>query len=942
MADRVGQQLGNYRLVRILGQGGFADVYLGEHIHLSTQAAIKVLRTQLAGDDLAHFRAEARTIAHLVHPNIIQVLDFGVEGSVPFLVMAYAPNGTLRQRHRRGIPLPTATIVGYVKQVASALQYAHNQRLIHRDIKPENMLLGRDNEVLLSDFGIALVTPSARAQSLLDKSMPNQHTWDPAGTVTYMAPEQIQGRSLPASDQYALAVVVYEWFTGLAPFNGAYMEIAMQHMSAPPPRLRDRVPTISLDVERVVLTALAKDPQQRFVSVQAFATALEQSCQPELSTIMAPMPGISTPQGRQSGGLSIEAALSGPSGRTILRSAVITIGRRPDNQLIVNDAKVSSHHAEIRSMAQGYCLIDLHSTNGTLVNGQPLVPQTPHLLSPGDIVLFGDTRFTYEVSGASQVRAPTSDGSTVRAEPGYSGVMPPVVPPPVGPINTGYGAQPANPSQVQPSFYPPAAQQQPMYTPPVMTPPAPAGGINLAPPGNITPAQFNASASLPPASATPVLPEGQYMGFTGIPAGSIPTTLPPKRPSPRGLWIVLSVILALLLIGGGVIGYVYISSQPTPTKTLDAFCTDLQNRDYQAAYTLLSSGFQNKTSEKLFDSFYTNASSCTHGSPSQGGNNATADLTTSATGRTNNDHVTLVQDSTNAWKIDEDANLSGLTKTLSTYCSSVQRGDYQTAFDQFSSKLQGKLAEALFASFFTRVSACTYDSLAMTAGGATITLMTTTASGQTSDPVTLIQDSSGWRIDDFASLPDKTLDTFCNALQQKDYQTAYSQTSTAFQGGFPESQFAQLFANFTSCTHDPAAPSNSNILANTTLGTSAGQSAIFLTYLIRDSSTSKWKIDKLDNPPYTTLETFCNALINKDYQTAYNQLSAGLQSAVTEAQFANAFSGVTTCTHNFPAQSGNTATATMVLGNGSQTVTDKVVLIQVSNNDWRIDSIQQA
>ena len=111
MTDRLGQQLGNYRLIRSLGHGGFADVYLGEHVHLNTWAAIKVLRTQLTSSDVLDFRNEARMIAHLEHPHIVQVLDFGVEDNTPFLVMAYAPGGTLRQRHARGVPLASQSIV---------------------------------------------------------------------------------------------------------------------------------------------------------------------------------------------------------------------------------------------------------------------------------------------------------------------------------------------------------------------------------------------------------------------------------------------------------------------------------------------------------------------------------------------------------------------------------------------------------------------------------------------------------------------------------------------------------------------------------------------------------------------------------------------------------------------------------------------------------------
>ncbi len=111
MIDRVGEQFGNYRLIRLLGQGGFADVYLAEHIHLGTEAAVKVLSIRLTSDNVEHFREEARTVARLVHPHIVRVLDFGVEGNTPYLAMDYAPNGTLRQRHPKGSRLLLATIV---------------------------------------------------------------------------------------------------------------------------------------------------------------------------------------------------------------------------------------------------------------------------------------------------------------------------------------------------------------------------------------------------------------------------------------------------------------------------------------------------------------------------------------------------------------------------------------------------------------------------------------------------------------------------------------------------------------------------------------------------------------------------------------------------------------------------------------------------------------
>src|SRR5437588_7349968 len=157
MADRVGQHFGNYRLVALLGQGGFAEVYLGQHMRFKQQAAIKVLHAHLTEQEAEHFQQEAETIATLAHPSIIRVLDFDVQDGVPFLVIDYAPNGSLRERYPKGSLVPLPVIVSSVKQLAEALQYAHEQKFIHRDVKPENMLVGKRREILLSDFGIATI-----------------------------------------------------------------------------------------------------------------------------------------------------------------------------------------------------------------------------------------------------------------------------------------------------------------------------------------------------------------------------------------------------------------------------------------------------------------------------------------------------------------------------------------------------------------------------------------------------------------------------------------------------------------------------------------------------------------------------------------------------------------------------------------------------------------
>src|SRR5947209_14799735 len=183
MAERVGHFLGNYRLLSLLGRGAFAEVYLAEHRYLGIHAAIKILYARMERSTHAQFQREARTIAHLQHAHIVRVLDFGFQDQTPFLVMAYTPNGTLRTKHPKGTRLSLEQIIHYVKQIASALDYAHQQRVIHRDVKPENMLLSAKDEVVLTDFGLAVVQRSLDSLSMSNPA---------AGTPLYMAPEQSQ------------------------------------------------------------------------------------------------------------------------------------------------------------------------------------------------------------------------------------------------------------------------------------------------------------------------------------------------------------------------------------------------------------------------------------------------------------------------------------------------------------------------------------------------------------------------------------------------------------------------------------------------------------------------------------------------------------------------------------------------------------------------------
>ncbi len=264
-----GLPYGHYRLVQHIGSGNFAEVYLAQHAVDGSQAAVKVLHAELSDAEAAAFFDQARLLARLQHPHIVRIRDYGVAGNIPYLVMEYAPRGSLRQQHPRGTRLPLSTVVAYAAQVADALHYVHEQQIIHRDIKPHNLLLGANFDLLLSDFGIAVIAQSAGYRK--------QNIQDFEGTILYAAPEQIRGLPRIASDQYALGVVVYEWLSGSCPFEGTVEEIASQHTLAPPPSLCERVPSLSPAVEEVVFRALAKNPYDRFLNVREFASALERS-----------------------------------------------------------------------------------------------------------------------------------------------------------------------------------------------------------------------------------------------------------------------------------------------------------------------------------------------------------------------------------------------------------------------------------------------------------------------------------------------------------------------------------------------------------------------------------------------------------------------------------------------------------------------------------------
>ncbi len=281
-----GQQLSHYRLVRLLKSGGMGEVYLAVDTRLNRQVAVKVINTSAlrhAGTDVTRdaarlFLREAQAIAQLDQTNILPLYDSGeqiVDGiSLMFMVMPYRQAGSLsdwKRSHFGNQPLPLAAVERIVEQAALALQHAHDRHIIHQDVKPSNFLIQGNADhpaelhLQLADFGVAKVMMSGESQVI-------------RGTPTYMAPEQWEGHPVPATDQYALAVMAYELLTGRPPFVGnSYQHVWHQHVHGNPCPPSIINPSLPQELDAVFLRALEKDPERRYSSVSAFAHTFQQA-----------------------------------------------------------------------------------------------------------------------------------------------------------------------------------------------------------------------------------------------------------------------------------------------------------------------------------------------------------------------------------------------------------------------------------------------------------------------------------------------------------------------------------------------------------------------------------------------------------------------------------------------------------------------------------------
>jgi eukaryotic-like serine/threonine-protein kinase len=261
--DLSGRQLGDYRLLRRLGRGAMAVVYLAEQCSLNRQVAFKVLRSEFVDDEtyVRRFQREAKAAAALVHANIVQIHEVGLIDRVYFIAQEYVEGQNLRSWIAHNEKPDLAHILSIMCQVAAALAKAGAHGIVHRDIKPENILLTRNGEVKVADFGLARVPTQGEPVELTQVGIT-------LGTPLYMSPEQVEGRSLdPRSDVYSLGVTCYHMIAGSPPFNGqTSLSVAVQHLKKEPDPLDRFRPDLPRPLCDIVHRMLAKDPKQRYPS----------------------------------------------------------------------------------------------------------------------------------------------------------------------------------------------------------------------------------------------------------------------------------------------------------------------------------------------------------------------------------------------------------------------------------------------------------------------------------------------------------------------------------------------------------------------------------------------------------------------------------------------------------------------------------------------------
>lgn len=265
---------GRYRIIRSLGEGGMANVYLAHDLILDRDVSVKLLRLDLRDDPktIKRFQREGLAATELVHPNIVSVYDVGEENGMQYLVMEYVKGMDLKAYIQEHFPIPYQEVINIMEQVLSAVRVAHDHNIIHRDLKPQNILMDENGVAKITDFGIAV--------ALSQNSLTQTNTV--LGSVHYLSPEQARGgMATKQSDIYSLGIILYEMLTGTVPFKGeTAVSIAIKHFQSEIPSVRDFDPRIPQALENVVLQATSKRPEDRYDTVKSMADDLETSLSP--------------------------------------------------------------------------------------------------------------------------------------------------------------------------------------------------------------------------------------------------------------------------------------------------------------------------------------------------------------------------------------------------------------------------------------------------------------------------------------------------------------------------------------------------------------------------------------------------------------------------------------------------------------------------------------
>jgi eukaryotic-like serine/threonine-protein kinase len=250
---------GRYRLIAQQGSGGMAVIYKAQDLALGRTVAIKVLRPSLTGDPsfLTRFRQEARNVANLAHPNIVTLYDVGQDGNTYYMVMEYIEGQDLKKLIRASAPFTIERMLHIGIQLCAGVGYAHRAGLVHADVKPQNILITADDQVKVTDFGIA------QALSLTQPEEKQSVVW---GSPHYFAPEQASGEApTPASDVYAIGIVMFEMLTGKLPYSGAdQQELALAHIREQVPHVMELNPSVPVHLDRIIYKVMAKEPASRY------------------------------------------------------------------------------------------------------------------------------------------------------------------------------------------------------------------------------------------------------------------------------------------------------------------------------------------------------------------------------------------------------------------------------------------------------------------------------------------------------------------------------------------------------------------------------------------------------------------------------------------------------------------------------------------------------